>query len=98
MARNPTFYLNRSPPEPPCMRDVVSRILLGVTAATLLSAVSIRARAEDAPPTSSDGEVRIACLVNQLGHDDCKVREAASAQLAQLGIVTKPALTGALEH
>jgi len=42
-------------------------------------------------------EQRIAMLVRQLGHEDCRMREAASKELALVGIDAKSALQQALE-
>ena len=89
------------------MRDNFGRILLSLASAGLLSLFVSAVRAEEksspvpeqaSPVPDQASEELIARLVKQLGHNDCRLREVASAQLAKLALASLPALTAALQH
>lgn len=65
-------------------------LLLAV--ALVLPATARLAHAEDPAPAEAVSDAEIQTLVDQLGHDDFKIREAASRKLAQLGDRARPAL------
>ena len=84
------------------MRDPLPRMFVGPARAAAVAGVAVLLAAVDSfaadPPASQPSEERIAMLVKRLGDEECKVREAATAELAQLGLPTKSALTAVLDH
>src|ERR1700690_3436113 len=84
------------------MRGIFAPLFrLNIDTAFLLAAVSLAVlplRAEDISPTPGAEQPKIAALIKQLGDQNSKRREAASEQLANLGMATRAALTAELNN